>query len=107
MLLSSRNHKYMFRACCALLFIYVLHCLAVNYVVDDSFITFRYVRNFVRGNGLVYNPGERVEGYTNFLWAMILSGILWINSNVNLLVVAQLLGIMFGAATILLAVKFS
>jgi len=97
----------MFRACYALLFIYVLHCLAVNYVVDDSFITFRYVRNFVRGDGLVYNPGERVEGYTNFLWAMILSGILWINSNVNLLVVAQLLGTMFGAATILLAVKFS
>jgi len=47
---------------------YVWHCLAVNYVVDDSFITFRYVKNFVHGGGLTYNIGERVEGYTNFLW---------------------------------------
>ena len=34
---------------------------------DDRFIGFRYSRNFARGNGLVYNVGERVEGYTSFL----------------------------------------
>lgn len=37
---------------------------------DDAFITFRYALNFVQGDGLVFNVGERVEGYTNFLWTL-------------------------------------
>jgi hypothetical protein len=40
---------------------------------DDAFITFRYARNFVEGNGLVFNPGERVEGYTEFLFATLMA----------------------------------
>jgi len=39
--------------------------------VDDAYISFRYGRNLMLGNGLVYNPGEYVEGYTNFLWSVI------------------------------------
>ena len=35
---------------------------AANFVQDDGFIAFRYVKNFLRGHGLVYNPGDRVEG---------------------------------------------
>ncbi len=46
------------------------------FVCDDAFITFRYVRNFLRGDGLVWNVGEYVEGYTNFLWALEIGG-LW------------------------------
>jgi len=38
---------------------------------DDAFISFRYARNLVEGNGLVFNPGEHVEGYTNFLWTLL------------------------------------
>lgn len=41
--------------------------------VDDAFISFRYARNLAAGHGLVFNPGERVEGYTNFLWVMLLA----------------------------------
>ena len=37
---------------------------------DDAYISFRYADNFVRGLGLVYNAGERVEGYSNFLWTL-------------------------------------
>ncbi len=44
-----------------------------TFFIDDAFITFRYVRQFVAGNGLVYNIGERVEGYSNFLWVMLLA----------------------------------
>ncbi len=86
---------------------YVWHALAVNYVIDDSFITFRYVRNFVHGYGLVYNPGERVEGYTNFLWAMLLSAFNWFNPDMDLLPVAQALGILFGLATIVFVIMSS
>lgn len=42
-----------------------------RFVQDDAFITYRYSRNMARGQGLVFNPGERVEGYTNFLWTLI------------------------------------
>jgi hypothetical protein len=43
-------------------------------VQEDAFISFRYASNLIQGHGLVYNVGERVEGYTNFLWTLILAG---------------------------------
>lgn len=51
----------------------VLSVMSSRQTNDDAFISFRYARNLAEGNGLVFNPGERVEGYTNFLWVMILS----------------------------------
>jgi hypothetical protein len=43
------------------------------YGSDDAYISYRYARNFVQGHGLVYNPGERVEGYSNFLYVFLMS----------------------------------
>jgi hypothetical protein len=48
--------------------------LVPSLMVDDAYISFRYARNLVQGEGLVFNPGERVEGYTNFLWTVVLAG---------------------------------
>jgi hypothetical protein len=45
----------------------------LRWISDDAFISFRYSRNWARGDGLVFNAGERVEGYTNFLWTAILT----------------------------------
>jgi hypothetical protein len=42
-------------------------------VDDDAFISLRYANNFAHGLGLVYNAGERVEGYTNFLWVVLMA----------------------------------
>ena len=42
-----------------------------RFVQDDAFITYRYARNLARGEGLVLNPGETVEGYTNFAWTVL------------------------------------
>jgi arabinofuranosyltransferase len=39
----------------------------------DAYISMRYAENWVDGLGLVFNEGERVEGYTNFLWTLILA----------------------------------
>jgi hypothetical protein len=44
-----------------------------HFLTDDVFISLRYAQNLVAGHGLVYNPGERVEGYTNFLWTLFLA----------------------------------
>jgi arabinofuranosyltransferase len=53
----------------------VLHLRLYGFLCDDAFISFRYARNLASGFGLVFNPGfERVEGYSNFLWVMLLAG---------------------------------
>jgi arabinofuranosyltransferase len=44
------------------------------WVSEDSFITLRYVSNTVSGHGAVFNPGERVQGYTHPLWFVLLLG---------------------------------
>ena len=43
------------------------------FIGDDAFISFRYARNLVDGLGLVWNAGEAVEGYTNFLWVLVMA----------------------------------
>ncbi len=47
-------------------------------VYDDAYISFRFADNLLHGHGLVWNPGERVEGYTNFLWTFLLAVFGWL-----------------------------
>lgn len=44
-----------------------------GHICDDAYISLVYAKNFSNGFGLVYNLGEHVEGYTNFLWVLIMS----------------------------------
>lgn len=39
---------------------------------DDAFITLRTIDNFLRGYGLVWNVGERVQVFTHPLWLFVL-----------------------------------
>jgi len=55
----------------------VAHSLAYNFVTDDAFISFVFSRNFAEHGQLAFNLGHPVEGYTNFLWTVIL-GVLMI-----------------------------
>ncbi|MBU8934056.1 MAG: hypothetical protein KOO62_08605 [candidate division Zixibacteria bacterium] len=52
----------------------VAGAIGLAWCCDDAFISFRYAQNLNDGHGLVYNVGERVEGYTNFLWTVIVAG---------------------------------
>jgi arabinofuranosyltransferase len=47
------------------------------FLTDDAFITFRYISNHMRGWGYTWNPPpfRPVEGYSNFLWMVLLEGI--------------------------------
>ena len=70
---------------------------------DDAFIAFRYARNFAEGHGLVFNLGERVEGYTNFLWTLTL-GILHRLTPLEVPQLALVLGLLcFGANLLVVA----
>lgn len=62
-----------------------------NYMVDDAFISLRYVRNALEGHGLVYNIGERVEGFTSPLY-ILLNYILGL-TGIDLVVSSKILGI--------------
>lgn len=42
--------------------------------LDDEFILHRYAGNLLAGEGLVFEPGARVEGYTQPLWLLLLAG---------------------------------
>jgi len=53
------------------LVILLVHALSFRFIIDDAFITFRYARNLIDGHGLVFNVGDRVEGYSNFLWVLL------------------------------------
>lgn len=86
----------------ALFFIY---SRSFNFIQDDSYITFRFVKNFTEGNGLVFNIGEYVEGYTCFLWVMILSLIKKLG--LNFISSSQILGVLSGCLTIVFTYKIS
>jgi arabinofuranosyltransferase len=61
-------------ALAATLLLLLAHAWFYRFQCDDAFISFRYARNLSHGHGLVFNPGaERVEGYTNFLWVLMLA----------------------------------
>ncbi len=72
---ANRNRDaQVFALCTAIAVIAgIVHASFLTYLSDDSFVAFRYARNLLNGLGLVYNAGERVEGYTNFLWTLIIA----------------------------------
>lgn len=51
----------------------VILAWTVRWTSDDAFISFRYARNFANGLGLVFNEGEKVEGFTNFSWTLLMA----------------------------------
>lgn len=72
-----------------------------DFTCDDSYITFRYAQNAVHGLGLVFNPGERVEGYSNPLWLalLVLAGKL----GLDIVLAAKCLGLLAGLGALLFA----
>jgi arabinofuranosyltransferase len=83
-------------------------CARYWFVCDDAFIAFRFVRNVVDGYGPVFNVGERVEGYTSFLWVMELAAI-WAATGLRPEWVAPSLGLVWtvvaGAGLLALAAQ--
>ena len=51
----------------------LVQVLRHTWLADDLFITMRYCDNQLAGLGAVYNAGEQVEGYTHFLWFLLLT----------------------------------
>jgi arabinofuranosyltransferase len=87
---------------------FLLHARVWSFLCDDAYISFRYAVNLAEHGQLVFNPGieppEYVEGYTNFLWVLILAagafvglpphvlapGLTWISAFIGLVLVTLL-----------------
>jgi arabinofuranosyltransferase len=80
----------------------------LNMTFDDAFISFRYASNLARGHGLVYTPGERVEGYSNFLWTVLLTIPTWLGAGryeFGMLLVSKAIGLCLSLATLVCLVQ--
>ena len=64
----------------ALLLLLALTMLTNAWIVDDAYITFRTVDNFVHGYGLTWNTDERVQVYTHPLWMLVISLLYFLSS---------------------------
>lgn len=85
-------------AACSLLLLHAAHFFNL---VDDAYISYRYAENVAAGHGLVFNPGERVEGYTDFLWVVLLALCRLAGAPPPL--ASQVLGVVLTGASLLLA----
>ncbi len=74
------------------------------FLTDDAFISFRYVSNMYLDRGIVWNPEPflPVEGYTSFLWVVVLY-IAWIISGLMPPETANIISLALGYASIILA----
>ena len=82
------------------LFVFLSLCMTsdIQPLEEDAFITFRYVENFLHGNGLVFNKSERVEVISNILWALLLAFLSKLGF--PLLLTSAIAGLSFGILTI-------
>jgi arabinofuranosyltransferase len=64
--------------------------------IDDAFISYRYAAHLVDGLGLVWNPGERVEGFSNPLWTLLVGAGLALGFDAE--AVGHVLGVLGGLA---------
>lgn len=86
--------------------IFLIHTMFyVGWCMDDPFITFRYARNLAEGNGIVFNVGERVDGYSNFLYVLIFA--LIIKLRLDPVRISLIFGLISGIFTLILVYHFS
>jgi hypothetical protein len=83
----------------------VAHSLYFDFVNDDAYISFVYSRNLAEHGQLVFNLGERVEGYTNFLWTVLLGVVMKIGVPPE--VSSRVFGTIFGVAGLFVVHRFT
>jgi len=88
----------------AICLIYLAHAFYYwEWVEDDAFISMRYAQNFVNGSGLVFNPGEQVEGYSNLAWVLYAG--LAIKLNLAPLLILRITAVLAGLSALVLSWK--
>ncbi len=83
----------------------VPHARLFDFVNDDAYISFRYARNLAQHGELAFNLGERVEGFTNFLWTVLLAA--FMKGGVSPVLSSRFFGVAFAVGTLAVVVRMS
>jgi hypothetical protein len=104
----SRSSVGVAAALVAVLGVFLSHTLLFwSYVNDGAYITFRYSRFLALGRGPYFNPGEHVEGYTNFLLMALMAPLIALFGHEAAPMVAKAVGVGCAAASLALAFALS
>lgn len=69
------------------------------FMSDDAFISLRYAQRLLEDKGLTWNDGQYVEGYSNFLWVLLVAGLG--ATGLDLVIASRFLGVLCAAGTII------
>jgi len=84
-----------------IILVFMIHSFYfIPFTVDDAFISFQYAKNLASGNGLTFNNGEKVEGYTNFL--LVIMEALFFILGLKIILWVKLVSILAGGIIIIL-----
>jgi hypothetical protein len=102
----SRTNKIQFAAICLLAGCWIF--LAIGFIVrsshvsfdgvryfavfDDGMVSMRYAKNFVEHHELVWNLGDRVEGFTDPLWTALMIVVIWVSGTHYAPLLMQIIG---------------
>ena len=79
--------------------LFLLLAWHLNTITEDAYISFRYAWHFAEGLGFRWNPGDPpVEGFTNFMWTMILAGMHILGLDME--ITSRILGLIFAVSTL-------
>jgi arabinofuranosyltransferase len=74
---DSRTLILLLGAICLLILL-----IRTGWAAEDAYISFRVVANFLSGYGLTWNPGERVQVYTDPLFVFLTIAATWVSGSV-------------------------
>lgn len=74
---------------------------------DDAMISMRYAWNLSHGAGLVWNPGEYIQGYTNLLMTLLMSLATMLFDKSTAALAIQISGIVFMLAIAYTAMRIA
>jgi hypothetical protein len=74
---------------------------------DDAMVSMRYSWNLAHGNGLVWNPGERVEGYTNLGHTLSMAVFILLLGKFNAVAAIQVMGMIAVAVSAVLGMRIA
>lgn len=77
----SKSHIFIFSLFA--LFLILSRALQYPFCVDDTYIYFRYIKNFVNSGSMEYNIGESILGITSHLYLWIISVLAWLTQTDN------------------------
>ncbi len=99
--LTNQTSKTIIRIIGVLLFVYI--ALITAWVSDDAMISFRQILNFISGDGIVFNFGERVQAFTHPLWFFLLSGFILVSG--EMFITTSILSVVISVLAIIVFVK--